>query len=143
MIAAQVLARVPWLVLVGGAATITYMALAWSGTVLLSLPGSIASIIAYTLSTPVSYLGHRHLTFQSSRPHREAAPRFLGVSAFGYVVAFLVPWLLTDLIGAHPLIAIALTCTAVPVLNALALWRIVFPLAPGRGAKLPEPRGGS
>jgi putative flippase GtrA len=134
----QVLARAPWLALVGGAATLAYMALAWSGTVLLSLPGSVASVLAYTLAALMSYAGHRRLTFRSSRPHREAAPRFIGVTALGYGIAFLLPLLLTDLIGAHPLIAIVLTCTAVPVLNALALSRLVFPGAPARG---PEPAG--
>lgn len=118
--------RLRWLVLVGAAATILYAVSAWAGTVLLGLASPVASLAAYAIAAALSYCGHRYLTFRSSRPHSEAAPRFAGVSALGYLLAFIVPALLTGFAGAPPLVAIIVVCIAVPVFNAVALSRIVF-----------------
>jgi putative flippase GtrA len=135
------LGRVRQLALVGATATILYAAFAWAGTALLGLASPLASVLAYALAAAPSYWGHRLLTFRSSRPHREAAPRFAGVSALGYGTALVVPLLLTEALGAHPLLAICLVCIAVPVLNAIALSRIVF-AAPLLGRQPPQHSGG-
>lgn len=113
-------------VLVGLAATLCYAVLAWTSTTRLGLPPPVASLASYAAAAVLSYLGHRHLTFRSRRPHGEAVPRFAGISVAGYGVAFLAPWLLTDRIGAHPGIAIAVTCAVVPVLTYVGLGRLVF-----------------
>jgi putative flippase GtrA len=111
---------------VGIAATITYAALAWIATVWLALPAGPSSLAAYGAGSLVSYFGHRAVTFRSERPHREALPRFLGVTVVGYAVSLLIPLLLTDVLGLHPGISIAATCVAIPVLSYLGLSRLVF-----------------
>lgn len=120
------LMRLRRLVLVGAAATILYAALAWSGTVLLGLASPLASVLAYALAAAPSYFGHRLLTFQSTRPHREAAPRFAGLTILGYLIAFAAPAILTDVLGLNPSVAIIVVCVAVPAVNAVALSRLVF-----------------
>lgn len=49
------------------------------------LAPAIANVPGFAIAWIVSYLGHHHLTFRSSRPHREAAPRFLAVALLAFV----------------------------------------------------------
>ena len=84
-------ARTMRFALVGAAATAVYAGLAWAGTERLALPFPLASLAAYALAALLSYAGHRSLTFASRRRHREAAPRFGGIAAFGYAVALAAP----------------------------------------------------
>jgi putative flippase GtrA len=109
--------------LVGAAATAVYAGLAWAGTEGLGLPSPIASLAAYAFAALLSYTGHRTLTFASRRRHREAAPRFGGIAAFGYVVALAAPWLLTERLGAPSYAAILTTCVLVPVFSYVSLAR--------------------
>lgn len=118
--------RISFLVLIGGVATGLYAAMAWAGTTQLSLPAWLASVGAYMLASFFSYFGHRHLTFRSEIPHRKTVPPFTALVAFGYGIALAVPWLLTDRLGASPIAAIAVTSTIVPIVNAIALCRLVF-----------------
>ena len=120
------LRNVSWFAVIGASATLLYASLAWAATLALPVPAALASLLAYVAASAASYVGHRRITFRSGRPHRQAAPRFAGLAALGYAIALLAPWLLTDTLGAHPLIAIALTCIAVPVVNAVVLSRAVF-----------------
>jgi putative flippase GtrA len=43
-----------------------------------------ANVAGFAGAWLVSYLGHRTLTFRSTRPHREAAPRFLAVALLAF-----------------------------------------------------------
>jgi putative flippase GtrA len=118
--------------LVGAAATTLYAGLAWAGTEGLGLPSPLASIAAYALTALLSYAGHRSMTFASSRPHGEAAPRFGGIAVFGYVVALAAPWLLTEKLGAPSHAAILTTCVLVPIVNYASLARVFAPASPVR-----------
>ena len=120
---------------VGCGATALYASLAWTATAVLPLPAAAASLLSYAVAFTASYVGHRRLTFRSAARLRDTAPRFAGLSVAGYAVAVVAPWLLTDRWGAHPGLAILVTCTAVPVLSYLGLSRLVF-----RGAStVPSP----
>ena len=71
--------------------------------------GGIAPVIAtlwgFLAGAAVSYVLNRRFTFKSERPHRAAAPRFLAVSAGGFVLNGLVMWLLNEYWGVQYLIA--------------------------------------
>jgi len=111
---------------VGIAAAIIYF---FCATLLLRLgvrPASLTSLIAYGISGACSYLGHRLLTFQSDTPHGKAVPRFIVANLAGYLVAVVVPLLLTDIMSWPPLIATVLVCVAVPTLNFVLLTLFVF-----------------
>lgn len=124
------------LVVVGGGCTALYLLLAWAGATLLGLPAGLASLAAYATAAGVSYAGHRVFTFRSGRPHRDAAWRFGLLAAAGYAVALAAPLALTDGLGAPPLASFLAVSVAVPVLNALALSRLVF----ARALTVPHPR---
>ena len=48
---------------------------------LLGVPAGWANPLAFACAFPVSYLGHRELTFKGIQvPHRQALPRFLSVA---------------------------------------------------------------
>jgi putative flippase GtrA len=118
--------RLFWWGVVGGAATLSYASLAWLLTKGADLPAAFASVVAYAVSACLSYVGHRHLTFRSRRSHGEAVSAFVGVSIVGYGAAFLVPAVITGLLGAPVEVSILLTCVTVPTLTYLGLSRFVF-----------------
>ncbi|MDH7799668.1 MULTISPECIES: GtrA family protein [unclassified Beijerinckia] len=89
-------------------------------------PAALTSLIAYAISGVFSYLGHRLFTFQSSAPHGRTLPRFVLANATGYLIAVLVPLLLTDVMNWPPLIATVLVCVAVPATNFILLTMFVF-----------------
>lgn len=50
------------------------------------LPPTQANIISFLTAFPVSYFGHRKLSFSSqSATHRQAFPRFLAVAVAGFI----------------------------------------------------------
>ena len=120
---------------VGIAAALVYAVLAWLLTVVAGLPATVASFVAFGVAALCSYLGQRQMTFRSDRPHREAAPRFLGLTLVGYAIVIAAPLVFTDMLGADPLVAIVVASTLVPVVNYLGLERIVFAV---NRAKLPR-----
>lgn len=111
---------------VGIVATATYVVLAWLGAEMVALPAAAVSLGAYFVASAISYLGHRAITFRLARPHLEALPRFLGVTIAGNVLAFVIPMVLTDLLGLAIAISIAVTCVSVPVFTYFSLSRLVF-----------------
>ncbi len=81
------------------------------------LPALAANVPAFALAWLVSYLGHRRFSFDSDRPHREAAPRFLAVSLLGFgsnqmLYAALLRWS-----GLHYAVALFITLLAVAVMT--------------------------
>ncbi|WP_353014585.1 GtrA family protein [Mesorhizobium sp. M0854] len=113
---------------VGIAATILYavMATALVEWQRFGLSPVGASLAAYTAAALFSYLAHKFVTFASSGSHRSEAPRFLLLTATGFVVAYAAPALLTAKLSLPPTIAILVTCLLVPAVNLLMLDRWVF-----------------
>ena len=111
---------------VGGTATAGYAVLTWLLSSVVALPAAIASLSSYAVAAAISYFGHRRLTFRSRRPHREAVSPFIGVSLFGYAMAFAIPGLFTDLGEARIEVSIVVTCATVPVLSYFAMSHLVF-----------------
>ncbi len=120
------LARAVHFCFVGGFTTLLYAALAWAGVSVAGLPGWVASAGACTLAGLVSYFGHRHVTFRSTRAHGQTLGRFVAAAAAGYGMAIAAPVLLGDVLGFGPFVAIAAACIGIPLVNALVLSRLVF-----------------
>jgi putative flippase GtrA len=87
---------------------------------------ALGSLVAYVLAGVFSYTAHRSFTFRSDRSHREAAPRFIGLSLVGYGIATAAPLLLTDWAGLPNVFAVALTSLVVPALNFVLMRAMVF-----------------
>jgi putative flippase GtrA len=129
--------RIMRFAVVGGAATLTYAgsALILSyGPVSAILPAVAASFLAYLIAMPVSYFGHKRLTFGSDRTHALEMPRFLGSAILGIAIASLLPLIVVDGLDLAPAVSIVLACILVPATNYVALERWVF-AAEERGAK--------
>ena len=131
---ARLRARVPWKLIrfafVGGFTTVLYTVLASLFTLAFGWQAVIASVLAYLLCMLVSYVGHRRFTFRSSRPVQEEAHRFVALSVLGGAVAILSPFVLTQYLGLHPIIAILFVSIAVPALSFLGMERLVFRAVP-------------
>lgn len=118
--------RLVTMAIVGGTATMGYAALTWLLAAKAGLPAAIASLASYACVSVLSYLGHRHLTFRSRRPHRDTAGSFAAVSMGGYVLALAIPGLLSGALGAPIEVSVLVTCLVVPVFSCLAMTRFVF-----------------
>lgn len=114
--------------LVGAASTLAYMVLALLGEAA-GLAVVIASVLAYAVCVPFAYLGHRHFTYGSSRPHREATPRFLILNLIGLGISAAAPWLLCDVAGLPPFAGVFTAAVLVPLASFAGQSLFVFPSA--------------
>ena len=121
---------------VGAAATAIYAILAWGLTFLAGIPATAASVAAYAMAAVFSYFGHKRVTFRSGRPHAREVPRFVAATAIGLALAVAFPLIFTDRLHWPRLVAIVLTCIAVPAANYLILEFLVFG---SRGGSLRNP----
>lgn len=126
--------------IIGAASTGAYVALALIGKGL-GLPVSAASLAAYAVAFPFSYFGHRRVTFQSDRPHREAVSRFVALNLFGLLLAVAMPWLLCDQLGLPGIAGIVAVAVTVPLSSFLGQSLLVFPSA-GDAPQFARPTGG-
>jgi putative flippase GtrA len=122
----KMLPRVVRFGMVGAASTLAYMALALLGEAL-GMAVVVASVAAYSLCIPFAYLGHRHLTFGSDRPHREAASRFVALNLLGLGVSAAAPWLLCDLAGLPAVAGVFTAAILVPLASFAGQSLFVFP----------------
>lgn len=77
--------RVRWFLMVGAGAALVHQLTVVLLVETRVLEPAYANVLGFALAWCVSYFGHRKYTFRSSRPHVEAAPRFLIVSVFAFV----------------------------------------------------------
>jgi len=122
----KMLPRVVRFGMVGAASTLAYMVLALLGEAL-GMAVVVASVAAYTLCIPFAYLGHRHLTFGSDRPHREAVSRFVALNLLGLGVSAAAPWLLCDLAGLPAFAGVFTAAILVPLASFAGQSLFVFP----------------
>jgi putative flippase GtrA len=112
--------------IIGATSTGSYIILALAGEAL-GLPVALASVIAYAITIPLSYFGHRHLTFESDRPHREAASRFVALNLFGIGLSIGAPWLLCDRLELPAAIGVFTVAVLVPLASFVGQSLFVFP----------------
>lgn len=118
---------------VGGCATVLYVILAFSfARTFAQWPSAASAFGAYLVAGMFSYLAHKLFTFASDGSHGREAPRFMLVSAAGFGIAALLPFVLHDVMGLALAIPVLLTAVLVPVMNFVALRWFVFDRAAGR-----------
>lgn len=76
-----------------------------------------ASALGFCISAVLNYLLNRRLTFCSTRTHRSAAPRFVGVALSGLVINTGLIALLNGVLGWHYLFAQVIATGATLVWN--------------------------
>lgn len=120
------LARIIRFGVVGLGATAAYAATAWSLTVMGRWPAVAASLSGWTVSTLLSYLGHRILTFRSAGRADQEVPRFAALAVGSLVLVLALPAVLTDGLGFDPAVAVGLACVIIPAASYAVMARLVF-----------------
>ena len=112
--------------LVGIAATVTHLAVAWAANQFGAAPYT-ANAIGFAAAFGLSYAGHFFWTFERRTGHRHHLPKFLVISVGCYLVSNLMVWLITDLSALRFEIALAAILLTVPptslVLNRVWAFR--------------------
>jgi putative flippase GtrA len=75
-----------WFTFVGAVAGVVHYSVAVGTEAGFSLAPAIANTIGFLFAFPVSYMGHRHLSFATRDTlHRQSLPRFLLVASSGFI----------------------------------------------------------
>ena len=109
--------------IVGVAALLTHMAVAY--LVLERLTGSAyaASLLGFLVAFCVSFLGHHHFTFAEGQGYAKTLPRFLAVAVSGFLASLVV----LNAVAAYGLpktVSLMLSILVIPALTYVAarLW---------------------
>lgn len=106
---------VGWFVLVGCLAGLAHYVTTVSLNGLAGVPAGIANLCGFLCAFPVSYHGHRRLSFAGTGvPHRRALPRLLAVSTLAFLgnQALLIALLRFTRLPLHVALAIVLGVVA-------------------------------
>ena len=122
----RMLAKLAWFGCVGGAATLSYAAIAYVLKEQFGWLPALASAMAYVICGVGSFAGHKLLTFRSQAPAGGEIGKFAATSLLGLGVALMVPYGLTQVLQWDARIAIALVCVLCPLLNFILLSLFVF-----------------
>ncbi len=100
---------VGWFLVIGGLAGLTHYVTTLSLHGLAAVPAGIANLFGFLCAFPVSYYGHRSLSFAGAGvPHRRALPRLFAVSTLAFM-------------GNQALLLALLRYTRLPLSIALAI----------------------
>ena len=119
--------------LAGGLSTLLYGVCAWCLVYLIALPPVVASIIAYLLAIPVSFILQRQFAFRSLGNARAELPRFLLVQGTNLVASTATMHAVVNVFHANPTIGVLITMMVIPLLSFVMMHLWVFPLAAGKG----------
>ena len=111
---------------VGGGAALGYLAVAFLLEHTFDWSPAQSSVTAFLTMLPVAYLGHKWITFQSTKAHRQEFPRFLFAAIAGVTLSAFVPWWVIECLGLDPLIGYVAACIVVPAVNYALLTGFVF-----------------
>ena len=124
------LARIMRFGLVGVAATLTYAGVAAMlsyGQLAKAFSATPASFVSYLIAMPISYFGHKWLTFGSRGSHAQEAPRFVASALLGIAISCFLPLTLVEWLGYTPAVSIVAATILVPLTNYVVLGLWVFP----------------
>jgi len=113
-------------VAVGGLTALLYFTVALTASLGLAVAPGWASLAGFIVASPLSYLGHKFLTFRSGGEHRRELPRFAVTAAVGLLISAGVPELVVLRWHEPPAFGYLVACVCVPALNYLLLWLWVF-----------------
>lgn len=75
------------------------------------------SVLGYAAATGVSFYGHSLFSFQVRLDHGTALRRFLVLAAASFVLSTGLMWLIADIMGLSPRIAVAVITIVIPINN--------------------------
>lgn len=76
---------ISWFTIIGAAAALDHYVVALIANHVMHLSPAWANVTGFCCAFPVSYFGHRHLTFpDQTKTHLQAFPRFMAVALLGF-----------------------------------------------------------
>jgi putative flippase GtrA len=108
---------------VGGSAAMVYFSAALLFDRAFGLPPVWASILAYVASAAFSFLGHKLYTFNTTGNSRAEAIRFAISAGIGFLLASLIPYLLSSYSSVYSYLAVLVI---VPTVSFIMLKCFVF-----------------
>ena len=114
-----------WFGVVGVSAMLLHFALVTLALVPLGVPPLVANVLGFLGAFQLSYWGHRRFTFEAGHvPHRQALPRFFGVSCLSFCVNEAMYFALLRLTPLDYRVSLAIVLFAVAALTFLLgkLW---------------------
>lgn len=111
--------------LVGCVSTTLYLTIAYTASTL-GVSAYLSSLLAYATASIFSYNGHRSFTFRSVKSVGETAPRFASLTFVQYVLALIIPAVLTEHAGLPPIVSFVAVTFVAPVVSLIAMSRFVF-----------------
>jgi putative flippase GtrA len=99
---------------VGGAATLLYLAVASGLTYALGMAPALASGLAVAASIAFSYVGHNYFSFSVRGQHALRLPRFVTGSFALCLLSSLISYVSVDVAGHKPYVAFAAVCLLYP-----------------------------
>lgn len=115
-------------VMVGVANTLVYAVATRLYADFFAVSAAVASGLGYATAVPMAFFGHRNLTFEAKGALSPQLVRFLGNHLFGFVLAVVIPWLMSDLLAWPAWMGMSATILAIPVVSYLVMNKWVFPL---------------
>lgn len=103
-------------VIVGIGATVTYLIVSLMANSV-AIDVYWANLAGYLASVAISYLGHSHITFRSSQPHRIQGPKFAIVSLMTYGLTNLIVFIAIDLLEQTFLKASLAVAFSIPIVT--------------------------
>ena len=100
--------------IVGIAATVTHVAIAWCANHLAGLVPYLANSLGFGIAFAVSYLGHFYWTFRRRDGHLKAQVRFAVVAGTGFALNNVIIWVTVDRLGLSFDLALVLIVLLVP-----------------------------
>jgi putative flippase GtrA len=112
---------------IGSGVTAIHIGLGFLFTRLLPDQSLTPALLAYLGAAVTSYVSQRVITFRSTTPHHLAIPRFALMVVIGVSISLAYAAVFTKLFGWDPMVAVIAASLTVPVVNYIAMDRIIFP----------------
>lgn len=110
----------------GGIASGVYAVVALIAVDMFAMSGFVASIVAYLIAIPVSFVGQKFWTFRAKGAIARELPRFLLVQVLNLAAASLIMFGIVDTLGWDRLIGIGAVIAVTPILTYILLSYGVF-----------------
>jgi putative flippase GtrA len=111
---------------VGLFSTLIYFTMSGGLMALFRTDPKVANVAAYLTGMAVSYLGHRHVTFQSSGAMRSEVLRFALTHGVNLILSTLLIWCLVDRLGVNRFAGVALATLLVMAISFVIMQLWVF-----------------
>ena len=105
--------------IVGGLATVVYLAAALIAVELLSMSPMIGALAGFSASFVVSYIGHFHFTFAAPGRYRDYVLRFAVSSLASFLISTLAMWSATKWFMIDYRIALVAIAIIIPICSYL------------------------